>query len=99
MKLIVNILCAGAFAAVVTLSGCGPEAVATRPSDPVVVVPASPGPNYVWVDGTWRYSRPKQTYVYKEGYWVVPARPGRNWVSGHWVQTNRGWRYVEGHWR
>ncbi|MBL7835669.1 MAG: YXWGXW repeat-containing protein [Cyclobacteriaceae bacterium] len=99
MKTIIRILSASAFVATVTLSSCVSDTVATRPAEPVVVVPASPGPNYVWVNGAWHYNRPKRAYVYREGYWVVPARPGRTWVDGHWIQTSRGWRYVKGHWR
>jgi hypothetical protein len=99
MKTPTWILAAAILVAVAGLSGCMTGTVATRPADPVVVVPASPGPNYVWVDGAWRYNRPARAYQYREGYWVVPNRPGRTWVAGHWVQTRRGWRYVEGHWR
>lgn len=99
MKTLIRILSLGAFASIIVLSACSPDTVATRPADPVVVQPVSPGPNYVWVDGSWYYNRPSRAYVYREGYWVVPSRPGRTWVAGHWVQTNRGWRYVEGHWR
>ncbi len=99
MKAITSVLALGLFVSLITFSSCVSDSVATRPADPVVVVPASPGPNYVWVDGSWRYNRPTQAYVYREGYWVVPNRPGRTWVAGQWVQTRRGWRYVEGHWR
>lgn len=99
MKTIIRILSVGAFVSAFALSSCVSDTVATRPEDPVVVVPASPGPTYVWVDGSWHYNRPTQAYVYREGYWVVPARPGKTWVAGHWVQTSRGWRYVEGHWQ
>lgn len=99
MKTLSRILSVGAFASIAVLSSCISDSVATRPADPVVVVPASPGPNYVWVDGSWRYNRPSRAYAYRDGYWVVPARPGRTWVAGHWVQTRRGWRYREGHWR
>jgi hypothetical protein len=99
MKTVFRASTVGAFVLALALGSCAPDTVATRPQDPVVVVPASPGPNYVWVDGSWQYNRPARAYVYREGHWVVPARPGRTWVAGHWVQTNRGWRYVEGHWR
>jgi hypothetical protein len=99
MKTLIRLLSVGAFFSVIVLSSCMSDTVTTRPADPVVVVPASPGPNYVWVDGSWYYNRPNRNYVYREGYWVVPSRPGRTWVAGQWVQTSRGWRYVEGHWR
>jgi hypothetical protein len=99
MKTILKIFSIGVLVSIYALSGCSPAVVATQPEAPVAVVPASPGPDYVWVNGSWRYNRPQRVYVYREGYWVRPTRANRQWVDGHWVQTRRGWHYVEGHWR
>ncbi len=62
----------------------------------VVVRPAAPHPNYVWVDG--EYIPRGGTYVYREGYWAAP-RAGWVWIPGHWVSDRRGWYWVRGHWR
>lgn len=99
MKTLATFISAGAFASLVAMSSCMSHTVSTRPQDPLVVMPASPGPNYVWVDGGWQYNRPNRAYVYRQGRWAVPSRPGRTWVSGRWVQNHRGWRYRDGHWR
>lgn len=70
--------------------------VAVKPETPVVVQPARPGPNYVWVDGDWH--RSGGAYVYKQGYWVVPKQH-HEWVSGHWDKRGNGWYWQKGHWR
>ena len=80
-------------------SGCRTRAVVTtRPEPPaaVVVRPAAPHANYVWIDGEWVWRGGRYTYV--NGYWA-PPRSGHVWVSGHWVQRGRGWTWEKGHWR
>lgn len=62
----------------------------------VVVRPAAPHRNYIWVDG--EYVRRGRGYVYREGYWAAP-RVGRAWVPGHWIKERRGWYWVPGFWR
>ena len=90
---------ASLFASTILLSGCGAALVTTQPQAPVVVIPASPGPDYVWVNGSWRYNRPVRAYEFREGYWVKPRKAGRTWVEGRWVNTRKGWKYVKGYWR
>jgi len=48
--------------------GCRTRAVVTtRPATPAVVVrPAAPRPDYVWIDGDWYWSGGK--YHWKQGY-------------------------------
>src|SRR5579872_964857 len=55
-----------------------------------------PGPDFVWVDGFWRWSG--RNYYWVPGYWV--RRPHHNavWVSGYWTQRRSGWVWVEGRW-
>lgn len=77
-----------------------PARVVVRGPAPVVRVvidpwgPAyRPGPRagYAWVDG---YYAPSGRFI--PGYYApVAARPGYQWVPGHWA----GHDYVEGYWR
>lgn len=77
--------------------GCRTSAVVkTQPEPPAVVVrPASPHPDYIWIDNEWIWSGGR--YVYKEGYWA-PPRTGHVWVGGHWVQRKKGWYWEKGRW-
>lgn len=73
--------------------------VTTRPEPPataVVVRPAAPRPDYVWVDGEWIWRGGR--YVYTNGYWAPPRR-GHAWVGGHWERRGNGWYWQRGHWR
>ena len=85
---------------IITMTGAwGCKTVVTeRPAEPVAVVvrPAQPGSNYIWIDGDWYSSSGK--YYRREGHWVV-VKPGRNWENGHWIKGRRGWYWVGGHWR
>ncbi len=59
-------------------------------------ITASPGPEYVWMDGYWNWSDGK--YVWNNGRWT-PARPGQFWVAPHWKQQGSGWRLHSGYWK
>lgn len=91
-----NVMIIGLFS---LLAACAPMVVKTKPAEPVVVVPAPPGPGYVWVDGAWRWDRRAHAHRYVNGYWARPVRPGATYVRGGWRETRRGWRYTPGHWR
>jgi len=72
--------------------------VRVGPPAPVVEVRAvRPGPRYVWVDGYHRWNG--RAYVWVPGRWAVPPRAHAAWVPGRWVHANRGWYFVNGHWR
>ncbi len=58
---------------------------------------ASPGPNYVWMGGNWRWTG--TNYVWVSGHWVSRPRPNAVWVGGHWARRAGGWLWIEGHWR
>jgi len=78
-------------------TGCAGEAVVvTRPADVVYERPASPGGDYVWVDGDWYWSG--GVYVWRNGYWAHP-RGGRTWVKGSWGHRGNGYYWQKGHWR
>jgi hypothetical protein len=58
----------------------------------VRVVPQTPGPEYVWVEGYW-YPVGRR-YKWHEGYWTRPPYPGARWVVPH----HDGERFFEGYW-
>ena len=58
----------------------------------VKVRPASPGPEFVWVDGYW-YPNGNH-YKWHAGYWTRPPYAGAHWVAPH----HDGQRYYDGYW-
>jgi hypothetical protein len=58
----------------------------------VYVVPARPGPNYVWIDGYWHPHGKK--YRWHNGYWTHPPYPGARWVAPRYDRQF----YFEGYW-
>ena len=58
----------------------------------VRVVPASPGPDYVWVDGYWYPVGGR--YVWHSGYWTRAPYGGARWVA----PRHDGERFFEGYW-
>jgi len=67
------------------------------PPDRVEVIVASPGPDYVWMRGYWRWER--NDYYWFPGRWERPHHGYHRWVPGHWSQKHHRWYWVEGHWR
>jgi YXWGXW repeat-containing protein len=67
------------------------------PLTPVEVIPSSPGFNYVWIGGHYRWDSDR--YVWTPGSWAVPARGYSVWVPGRWDRDGHGWFWVNGHWR
>src|SRR5260370_42645723 len=57
----------------------------------------SPGPDYVWVPGYYRYDG--GGYLWVGGRWDRPPRGRGRWTPAHWERDRRGWYFVEGHWR
>ena len=73
------------------------EAGSPPPPPIIEAVLASPGPQYVWVAGHWRwYSR---SWVWAPGAWILPPRRGVEWVEGRWGRRFGRTVWVEGHWR
>jgi len=60
------------------------------------VRPPQPGPNFVWVDGHWKWNGHR--YAWVDGHWVK-GKSGKQWVDGHWKKTPKGHVWVAGHWR
>ena len=61
----------------------------------VEVVPAAPGPDYVWVAGTWEW---QDHWVWFPGRYIVRPHPRAVWIGGAWVRHGRGYAWVHGHW-
>ena len=58
----------------------------------VRVVPRSPGPGYVQVEGYWYPVNGK--YVWHQPYWTRPPYEGAHWVGPH----HDGQQYFAGYW-
>jgi hypothetical protein len=58
----------------------------------VHVLPPSPGPEFVWVDGYW-YPVGNH-YRWHEGYWTRPPYAGGRWVE----PRHDGERFYNGYW-
>jgi hypothetical protein len=65
---------------------------APPPPRVVRVLPASPGPEFVWIAGYW-YPVGGH-WRWHEGYWTRPPYPGAHWV----VARHDGERFYEGYW-
>jgi len=68
-----------------------------RPRTVVVARPVRPSARHVWVSEEWAPSG--RTYVYQEGHWAEPPRPGAIWIAGTWRHHHRGYIWIPGHWR
>ena len=73
---------------VVTVAPPAPRIVATRE--------ASPSSDFVWTDGYWDYNANGWTWM--NGRWVRPPEVGVTWVKPEYIQIEKGYRYVPGHW-
>lgn len=72
--------------------------VKIRPSAPVIVRPAQPSRNHVWIDEEWEPDG--ASYKYSGGHWEAPPHPGYIWRQGHWRRNGRhGETWVHGGWR
>jgi hypothetical protein len=65
---------------------------APPPPRVLAVIPATPGPDYVWIEGYW-YPVGRH-YKWHAGYWSVPPYPGARWVS----PRHDGERFYNGYW-
>jgi len=84
-----------------------PPAVAPAPVDVIVTAPPppprrewrgwSPGRDYVWVTGYWRWDHGR--YAWVSGHWMRPPHGHRAWVEPHWERRGSGYIFIEGTWR
>lgn len=75
-----------------------PILVREAPPRPIIVEHerriATPGPDYIWVEGhnSWRDGR----WVWVGGTWARPPQRDAIYVEGRWDERSRNW--VESHW-
>ena len=70
------------------------------PAALVETVPATPGPAYVWIPGSYAWRHHHKAYVWLPGYYTVPVAPNYVWMPGYWaVAPGGGYVWVDGHWR
>ena len=67
------------------------------PGDRVEILPATPGPGWVWIRGHWTWAAGR--WVWVGGHWARVPRERAVWIPGHWARRGGGWVWVEGHWR
>lgn len=58
--------------------------------------PRSPGPDYIWVGGSWDWQGGQWAWI--DGRWERPERPQVRWVEPRYARDGGGWRYEPGHW-
>lgn len=90
------LLVASSAACVVTAR---PAAVVVREAPPpprVEVIPAPPGPAFVWIAGCWRWNN---RWVWLPGHYERRPRRAAVWVDGHWTADRGRWIWIPGHWR
>ncbi|GHT60039.1 hypothetical protein AGMMS50239_08120 [Bacteroidia bacterium] len=59
---------------------------------------ASPGPDYVWVDGYWTWDYRYREYVWAQGYWALAPYAGAFWIPGYWEYYRSGYRWIDACW-
>jgi WXXGXW repeat (2 copies) len=77
------------------------EVVVGEPPPPppaqVEVIPAAPGPEYVWVAGYHRWAGGR--YVWVGGRYERRPHAAAHWEGAHWEARGNGRVFVEGRWR
>jgi hypothetical protein len=84
----------------VTTTGPNSNEVLVSQEPPAVRVETrtvSPGANYLWTRGYWRWNG--VTYVWVPGSWMVRPRPAAVYVEGHWLRRGSRWVWMAGYWR
>ena len=55
-----------------------------------------PSPLHLWIPGYWWWDA---RWIWIDGCWKSPPRPGGIWVTGHWEHRPHEWVWVRGCWR
>jgi hypothetical protein len=56
----------------------------------------APGPDYVWVNGSWDWQGDQ--WIWVNGRWDRPTERSVVWVNPRYEREEDGWRYQPGHW-
>ena len=67
------------------------------PVAPSEVIGVAPSHRHVWIAGYHRWDG--AAYVWVPGHWALRPRARAKWVPGRWARHERGWYWVDGHWR
>jgi len=70
--------------------------VGARPVEPVIVRPAAPYHDAVWIGGEYEWRGGRYEYIRPH---YEHLRRGHVWVGGHWQDVHGGSTWVAGHWR
>ncbi|WP_206245394.1 YXWGXW repeat-containing protein [Novosphingobium terrae] len=68
------------------------------PALPVYDQPPIPGPDYIWIPGTWAWDDYVQDYYWIPGTWVLAPRPGLLWTPSWWGWQDGAYLYHPGYW-
>jgi hypothetical protein len=82
---------------VIGLVFAGALAFSAVAADIVIRLAPPPSRNHVWIQGYHNWDG--QRYVWVQGRWEQPPRPGARWVAHRYVHQKGGYVLVEGHWR
>lgn len=91
LLLVVGLLLGGAAASHAQVS-IGIQIGAPPPPRVLAVIPPTPGPGFVWVEGYW-YPVGRH-YRWHAGYWTQPPYLGARWIPPH----HDGERFFAGYW-
>jgi len=61
------------------------------------VAPQSPGPDYVWLEGSWTWRRDR--WEWEESHWARAPHQGAVWMPGDYEYVNGKHYYRHGYWR
>jgi len=67
------------------------------PAPLVDVETASPGPDFVWIGGSWVWGGGR--WQWEKGRWDHRPHPGAEWVPHHYAYHNGRHTFTRGHWR
>jgi WXXGXW repeat (2 copies) len=96
-----NLLGAAALGALLFTAGTPSMAadVVVKVAPPALRVetpPASPGVDFAWRPGYWRWGGTEHVWV--GGAYERRPHPGAEWQPGNWDHRGDGWVWGEGHW-
>lgn len=92
-NILLTLVLLSAVSAIAADISIGIQIGAPPPPRVLAVRPATPGPDWVWIDGYWYPVNGH--YRWHAGYWTRPPYPGAVWVSPH----HDGQRYFAGFWQ
>ena len=75
----------------------GTEVVTVVPAPQYDPMPPQPGPDYIWIQGSW--IRSGGNWVWVRGRWDRAPRPGMRYEPDHWQPVRGGYVHVQGGWR